>query len=271
MNIQDVTGFNTVQYNALLEQAEARGVSSSTVDSALLSALQAGRDFSVAVGQATASLPELAAPTTSSMPNPKDWVGLPSPGAMFASVILQDAAEQRRVNRSIIQAQGTQIVDLMEQQADKIEQGAMQKFACAVAGAAVNMAAGAVSLGVAAAGVGRTDAGKLTLRPDSNPNAVVANPVTGSKINDQFTASFVQSVSTLISSAGTIISSGGDYAQGLRSAEAKRLEAEQEQIRTMMEQTKQTNDALKDLIAKSLDFMNAMQANMNQTRTRILG
>ena len=39
----------------------------------------------------------------------------------------------------------------------------------------------------------------------------------------------------------------------------------------MMEQTKQTNDALKDLIAKSLDFMNAMQANMNQTRTKILG
>ena len=75
----------------------------------------------------------------------------------------------------------------------------------------------------------------------------------------------------MISSAGTIISSGGDYAQGLRSAEAKRLEAEQEQVRTMMEQTKQTNDALKDLIAKSLDFMNAMQANMNQTRTKILG
>ena len=119
MNIQDVTGFNSVQYNALLEQAEARGVSSSKVDSALLSAIQEGRDFSSAVGQVTANLPELATPTTSSMPNPKDWVGLPSPGALFAGVILQDAAEQRRANRSIIQAQGLQIVDLMEQQADK--------------------------------------------------------------------------------------------------------------------------------------------------------
>ena len=68
-----------------------------------------------------------------------------------------------------------------------------------------------------------------------------------------------------------MISSGGDYAQGLRSAEAKRLEAEQEQIRTMMEQTRQTNDALKELVSKSLDFMNAMQQNMNQTRTKILG
>ncbi len=113
MNIQDAIGFNTVQYNALVEQAEARGVSSSEVDSALLSAIQAGKDFSAAVGQVTASLPELAPPTTSSTPNPKDWVGLPSPGAMFASIILQDAAEQRRTNRSIIQSQGMQIVDLM--------------------------------------------------------------------------------------------------------------------------------------------------------------
>lgn len=258
-NIQNVAGFNAVQYNALLEQAEARGVFSSRVDSALLSAIQAGKDFSAAVGNVTASLPELAAPTTSAMPNPKDWVGLPSPGALFASVILQDAAEQRRTNRSIIQAQGLQIVDLMEQQADKIEQGAMQKFACAVAGAAVNMAAGAASMGIAAAGVGRnTETGKLDFQA-------------GGAADGQLTAAVSQSISTMISSVGTIISSGGDYAQGLRSAEAKRLEAEQEQIRTMMEQTRQTNDALKDLISKSLDFMNSIQANMNQTRTKILG
>ena len=39
MNIQDVTGFNAVQYNALVEQAEARGVTSARVDEALLSAI----------------------------------------------------------------------------------------------------------------------------------------------------------------------------------------------------------------------------------------
>lgn len=108
---------------------------------------------------------------------------------------MQDAAEQRRTNRSIIQAQGSQIVDLMEQQADKIEKGAMQKFACAVAGAVVNMAAGAASLGIAAAGVGRTDSGKLDFRA-------------GSAADSQLTASVSQSISTLISSVGTMISSG---------------------------------------------------------------
>lgn len=257
MNIQDVTGFNSVQYNALVEQAQARNVSSSEVDAALLSAIQAGKDFSTSVVQVAADLPDLPAPTTTSTPNPKDWVGLPSPGAMFASVILQDAAEQRRTNRSVIQAQGTQIVGLMEEQADKIEKGAMQKFACAVAGAVVNMVAGAASIGVASAGVKTGENG--------------LNWKAGSQADSTLTGQMAQAVSTLISSGGSIISAGGDYAQGIQSAEAKRLEAQQEQIRTMMEQTKQTNDALKDLIAKSLDFMSSMQANMNQTRTKILG
>ena len=259
MNIQDVTGFNAVQYNALVEQAEARGVTSARVDEALLSAIEAGKNFTSAVVHVAAQLPELSAPTTTRMPASSDWVGLPSPGAMFAGLIVQDAAEQRRTNRSIIQAQGSQIVDLMEQQADKIEKGAMQKFACAVAGAAVNMAAGAASMIVASAGVGRnTETGKLNFRAGGAEDA-------------QLTAAVSQSISTMISSVGTMISSGGDYAQGLRSAEGKRLEAEQEQIRTMMEQTKQTNEALRDLVAKAQEFANAMQQNMNQTRTKILG
>ena len=163
MNIQDVTGFNSVQYNALVEEAEARGVSSSKVDESLLAAIQEGRDFSAAVAYVKSDLPSLETPSTTSMPNPKDWVALPSPAALLAGVIVQDAAEQRRVNRSIIQSQGTQIANLMEEQADKMEKGAMQKFACAVAGAVVNMAAGATSLGLSVAGVGRnSETGRLT-------------------------------------------------------------------------------------------------------------
>ena len=151
-----------------------------------------------------------------------------------------------------------QIVDLMEQQADKIETGAIQKFACAVTGAVVNMAAGGASLGVAAAGVGRSSSGGLNMRA-------------GNAADGQLTAAVAQSFNTMLSSAGSMFTAGGEFGQSMQSAEAKRLEAQQEQIRTMMEQTKQTNEALKDLVSKSLDFMNSMQANMNQTRTKILG
>ncbi len=257
MSIENVAGYNATQYSMLLEQAQSHGVSSAKVEEAMLQVIQEGKDFSAALKHVANALPDLAEPRTSTAVNPNDWVALPSPAALLAGVITQDAAEQRRINRSLIQSQGMEIAGLMEQQADKMEKGAMQKFACAVTGAVVNMAAGAASMGLAATGVGRSE-GKLNFRAGANADA-------------QLTAAVAQSMSMMISSAGSIITSGGEYAEGLRNAEAKRLEAQQEQIRTMMEQTKQTNDAMKDLVSKSLDFMNAMQANMNQTRTKILG
>ena len=250
--ITNATGYSSVEYSRLLEQAQAKGVSAAKVDEALIDAIQAGKDFTAAV-----KLPDLASPGDNSG-DLSGWVALPSPAAMFASVILKDAAEQRRTNRSIIQAQGLQIVDLMEQQADKIETGAIQKFACALTGAVVNMAAGGASLGVAAAGVGRSSSGGLDMRA-------------GNAADGQLTAAVAQSFNTMLSSAGSMFTAGGEFGQSMQSAEAKRLEAQQEQIRTMMEQTKQTNEALKDLVSKSLDFMSSMQANMNQTRTKILG
>ena len=156
--ITNATGYSSVEYSRLLEQAQAKGVSAAKVDEALIDAIQAGKDFTAAVKDVRSQLPDLASPGDNSG-DLSGWVALPSPAAMFASVILKDAAEQRRTNRSIIQAQGLQIVDLMEQQADKIETGAIQKFACALTGAVVNMAAGGASLGVAAAGVGRSSSG----------------------------------------------------------------------------------------------------------------
>ena len=248
--ITNATGYSSVEYSRLLEQAQAKGVSAAKVDEALIDAIQAGKDFTAAVKDVRSQLPDLASPGDNSG-DLSGWVALPSPAAMFASVILKDAAEQRRTNRSIIQAQGLQIVDLMEQQADKIETGAIQKFACALTGAVVNMAAGG-------AGVGRSSSGGLDMRA-------------GNAADGQLTAAVAQSFNTMLSSAGSMFTAGGEFGQSMQSAEAKRLEAQQEQIRTMMEQTKQTNEALKDLVSKSLDFMSSMQANMNQTRTKILG
>lgn len=254
--ITSAKGFILGDYTSLLEQAQAKGVGAAKVDEALIDAIQSGRDFAAAVKAVREQMPELA-PAGVNSGNLSGWLALPSPAALCAAVILKDAAEQRSVNRSIIQAQGMQIVDLMEQQADKIESGAMQKFACAVAGSAVNMAAGMTSFCVAGAGFRKAQSSGL--------DTAIA------KAALDHSNSMAQSFSSIVSSAGNMISAGGDYAQSLRSAEGKRLEARQEQIRTMMEQTRQTNDALKDLIARSLDFMSSMQANMNQTRTRILG
>ena len=203
--ITNATGYSSVEYSRLLEQAQAKGVSAAKVDEALIDAIQAGKDFTAAVKDVRSQLPDLASPGENSG-DLSGWVALPSPAAMFASVILKDAAEQR----------------------------------------------------VAAAGVGRSSSGGLDMRA-------------GNAADGQLTAAVAQSFNTMLSSAGSMFTAGGEFGQSMQSAEAKRLEAQQEQIRTMMEQTKQTNEALKDLVSKSLDFMSSMQANMNQTRTKILG
>lgn len=258
-SVQNAPDFDPSLYNSLMETAKAKNVSSSRADLALLNAINTGKDFQTAVAQVKADLPTLPPPLTTTLTSLGEWVGMPSPAALFASVIVKDAAEQRVQNRETIRAQGEEIVGLMEEQADKIEKGAMQKFACAVAGAAVSMAAGAVSLGIAMAGVKVDEAGKLHMKSGTGA------------IDSQVTSGVAQSFNTMISSVGTIINAGGDYAQSIQQAETKRLEAKQEQIRTYQELTKQTNEAMRDLIAKSLDFMNSMQANQNQTRTKILG
>lgn len=216
----------------------------SRTDAETVSALLIGKNPQ---GRQT-ELPTLPPPPNGDNDDKKDlnlWVGLPSPGAIYAALIVDNAAEQRRQNRESIVAQGMEIVGRMEDEADKIREGASQRFACAVAAGVVSFVASAVQLGMAC-------------------NAMKSE-------NVDVTLAKGQAVQGMMGAGAQIINAGGEYAQSLRSAEAKKLQAEQERIRTMMEQTKQTNEALRDLIAKALDFMNSMQQSMNQTRTRILG
>lgn len=198
------------------------------------------------IPQVQTSVPVLPTPTTFSSTELSTLMGIPSPGALVASLMVDNAAEQRVTNRTTIQAQGEQIAQNIEAQAEKIIEGAVTKFACAVAGAVVNMGAGVASLTVTAQG--------LTAGMDST-----------------LLGSISQSVNTVISSAGSMISAGGDLGQSISTAAGKKLEAHAERIRVSQELTKQTNEAMRDLISKSLDFMNSMQANTNQTRTKILG
>ncbi len=249
LNMEKISGYDAAVYTALINEARSQGVSAADVEKAVLKAVEENKTFAQAVADVRTDLPELAeaAQTTGDL---QAWAATPSPGALFVSLIIKEAAEQRRADRSLIQSQGTLMAEKMMEQADKIEQGAMQKFACAVAGAALSMTASAAGMGVSVKGVKGFD---------------------GKTLSNELTAAYSSSISGMINGVSGVINAGGDYAQGLRSAEAKRLEADQEKIRTMMEQTKQTNEALRELITNSMSWLRDMQANMNQTRTKILG
>ncbi len=249
MKLENTPGYDATIYNNLVNEARMRGLSAADVEKTVLKAIEENRTFEQAVASVRTDLPDLAeaVQTTRDL---EAWATTPTPGALFVSLIIKEAAEQRQANRSLIQSQGMMMVDKMMEQADEIERGAMQKFACAVAGAVVGMAANAASLGVSIKGVKGFGSGE---------------------ISNELTASRASSISGMINGVSGIINAGGDHAQGLSLAEAKRLEAEQESIRTMMEQTKQTNEALKDLVTNSMNWLRDMQTNMNQTRTKILG
>ena len=249
--IDQSAGFDATIYNQLIQEAQQKNVSSATVDAALLQAIDAGKSFTEAIQQVKNDLPTLTAPANSSNISEglKAWNGLASasPCALMAALLIQDSAQAHRENRDRIYEEGMNIASKMEEEADKLEKGAMQKFACAVTANVVNMGF-AIGSGAISLGVGKT-----------------------STLTNETRASLAQANTTLGGGIAGIINAGGDYAQSMRQAEAKKIEADTERLRTEQELLKQHNEQLRDTISKALDFMNSMQANMNQTRARILG
>ena len=239
-SINEIQGYNATQYNTLIQEAETRGVSSTKVDEALLAAVnKSGLSFSDAIDSVRAQLPELPAPSTSNI-SMFGSIALPSPGAMTAALIVDEAAQQRKTNREVVYQQGMAMADKKDDMAEEMEQGAIDKFACDLTGAIISGIASGVSLGISA-GAG-----------DAQLNAARANGWSG-----------------LINAVGQMIKSGGEFSQSMHSAKVKNLEADEERIRTMMEHTKAINEAIRDLISKSLEFHSSMQANMNQTRNKL--
>ena len=264
--IEQSAGYDPTLYSQLIQEAAQKNVSSATVDAALLQAIDAGKSFTEAIKQVQNDLPTLAPANASNISaGLKEWSGLASasPCALMAALLIKDSAESHRQNRDRIMAEGENIARKMEEEADKLEEGAMQKFACAVTASVVNIAVSAGSMAIA------SGAGKLSAKvvPEGAPAGTAPQP----KYNASQLASFAQANSGIGNGIAGIISAGGDYAQAMRQAEAKKIEADQERLRTAQELLKQHNEVLRDVIAKALDFMNSMQANMNQTRAKILG
>ena len=400
--IEQSVGYDATLYNQLIQEAQRQNVNSATVDGNLLQAIAAGKSFTEAITQVQNDLPTLPPANTSSTSASglEDWCGLASasPGALMASILIKDSAEAHRQNRDRILAEGKEIAQRMEDEAAKLEKGAMQKFACAVTASVVSIAVSIGSIAIAT-GAGKlgakvqpegqpggagsaeptattelTNSGKVPVGEPAQPKPASGSPASqaakepapkdtstlvqkgqqpaagepveqpkvkaktveepGIELEDPSKpkskqvlaestketeiqlkdpgkpksqqpkeavvdsgteeetlvrqesarkpelkpkysandlASLAQANSQIGSGIAGIINAGGEYAQSLRQAEAKEIEAEQENLRTAQELLKQHNEALRDVIARALDFMNSMQANMNQTRAKILG
>ena len=80
-----------------------------------------------------------------------------------------------------------------------------------------------------------------------------------------------QSMSQLGQGVSGIVGSVGDFIGAQYDAAMKEMEADQERMRASRDALKSINDSLSELIQKSISTQDAIQQNMNQTRSRILG
>ncbi|WP_308775733.1 type III secretion system translocon subunit SctB [uncultured Bilophila sp.] len=80
-----------------------------------------------------------------------------------------------------------------------------------------------------------------------------------------------QSMSQLGQGVSGIVGSIGQFVGAQYDAAMKEMEADQERMRASRDALKSINDSLSELIQKSISTQDAIQQNMNQTRSRILG
>lgn len=269
-SINQSVGFEQTKYDTLVNQAQSGRVDTSLVDKALLNALNTGKDFDAAIKSVTAQLPELAKPNVNTLAPLGIWIGMPSPGALVASLIVTDSAEQRTQNKETIRSQGEAIAESMMKQAGEMRKAAALQFGMAIASSATQIASGAAAIGMLTAGsvkVTQTSSSTTTVNGVSNTTITTG---TGTKVDAQLLSAKVNAFTSIMGGVSSALQAGGQFGASMYQAGIKEMEADQESTRAMRDALRAHNDAINELISKSLDFMNTMQQQTNQTTSRIL-
>ena len=307
--IQGLSSDQQQVYNQLINDAGTVNVSRATVDKELQVAMDAGLSFQEAAAQVRNDLPTLTPPKSSSG-SLGGWVGVASPMASINALITEMSAEQRKENREVMKAQTDSIAMSMEQQADEIRKKAVAQLVCGVVSGAINIGMGAVQFGMGmkqgVLGKQQTDiankqADLKSLRSEgaklsgdelkqfnaeySSRKASLKADMTDVKTQmktldaksgalgaqSQSYGVMGQSMSQLGQGVSGIVGSVGDFIGAQYDAAMKEMEADQERMRASRDALKSINDSLSELIQKSISTQDAIQQNMNQTRSRILG
>ena len=245
-DVSQIPGFNQQQYDALIQQAKKQQVDVSLVTSSLLEAVNSGKSFTEAMNAVKADLPKLAPPNMQYMALLANWPGLPSPGAAIMALITELSAEQRQQNKELAWAQTEALVNSMKDQAKEMKTMAAIQLAMGISSAAISIAAGAAQAGVAGGAKGLDSGASMALSTKA------------------------QGIGMGVGGSAKLFDAGSQFAGSMYQAKFKEMEADQETMRALRESIKDLNDALKELIQKSLSSSDNIQQGRNQALTRIL-
>jgi hypothetical protein len=300
--ISGAAGYTEAAYNNLIQQARAEKADLDVVDSLLFLAIQGGKSFTEAKSLVESDLPKLDTPNGAAMVLLKEWPSLPSPGALIMCVSTEYAAEQRRQNQELMWKETEAITASMKDQATEMRSAAMTQLIMGIVSGALQIGMGFVQIGMgtvatknataagekagakfvddagARAGAEATAQGKAPDQVAAASQKAMENAAAGGeKIASETFSSAMMRANMTIGAVGQIgggvskaIDAGAQFVGAEMQAKVKGMEADQEKMRAMRDSLQSLNEALRELIQKSLAAQNDIQASTNQARTRIL-
>ncbi len=193
-------------------------------------------------------IPTLTKPVASFSATTLAGIALPSLGATILALIGDAADESRRANVEARKAQSQAIVQTIQNQAEEMRSQAATKLAFGITSGIAQIAIG--SIGIVGA--------------YCNMNSGLKGEALATR--NALTQSWVQGaggVKSMIDAGGESVSAGYDV-------KIKQMDADIEKMRADVTQLDSLTDALKQVISKAVSVQADIQANVNQTRTKIL-
>jgi hypothetical protein len=194
--------------------------------------------------------PDLETPKTLT-PSSAQLEGLAStatPGAAIMALLTKSAAEQRQANKEIKAAESKAVADTIMEQASEMREKAVVQLVMGVASGTATIAGGAITAGKSSLAMGQGL---------SQGQAMLSSTQIGG-------------LSTSFQGGSTVFSTISQFSGTMYDASIKEQDASIERSRSTIESLKDVNEALTELIRKSLSTAESMQETTNQTRTRIL-
>jgi hypothetical protein len=173
---------------------------------------------------------------------------VPSLGGAIMALITQNAAEQRQSNKELKAAESDAVIQSINDQAAEMKKKALIQLILGVTAGAISIAGGLVTAGKGASSMtAGLSADQATL--------------TSTKLGAEQAA--WQGASTIASTLST-------YYGTMSDAKIKKMEATEEHLRQNVEVLKDLNEALTELIRKTMAAAEAIQDGSNQALSKIL-
>ena len=286
ISVNNLVGFDQSIYDSMkATYTSATGKTDSDFDNLLISLSENGTlNFKDVMNEVADLLP---APSGS-----VSCIGaVPSFGSTYLALITEMSSEERRRNADMRALQTEEMVSKIKDQADTIREKAVVQLVTGVVTGALSIAQGAASIGITAKGIASseqaaknaynssietsTGGGTKAIVGEEAMNATLEKAQNASTLArqqaDMTLTSRIQAFNSSMGGTSSILGSIGQCVSTMYDAALKESEADVERIRAQQQNLESLDEALKTLIQKALSSQDAIQQNINQTRTKILG